>query len=140
MIWHLDKLLLVRQGRPDSPRWMLPGGGVEAGEGMTEALERELREEIGLTSCRVRDPLAMIESIAPPTSPSGRHLVHIVFDIECSASCITDLRCNDPDVHELRMCTRQELLQIPLHPPIASWLGEWKRGANFAYFGPLWAP
>lgn len=140
MIWSNDKLLLVRQGRPDSPRWMLPGGGVEAGEGMTDALERELREEIGLTSCRVAEPVAMIESIAPPTSPSGRHLVHIVFAIECDGNCLQDVHCNDPDVHELRMCARGELLAIPLHPPIASWLGGWQPGHSFAYFGPLWAP
>ena len=140
MIWNDDKLLLIRQGRLESPRWMLPGGGVEAGEGMTDALGRELREEIGLTACVVRDPLAMIESIAPPTSPSGRHLVHVVFDIECHDANIAKLKCIDPDIHELRMCSRDELLGLPIHPPISSWLSTWKPGNQFSYFGPLWAP
>ncbi|GGC42791.1 NUDIX domain-containing protein [Haloferax sulfurifontis] len=37
-------VLLVRQ----DGKWVLPGGGVEAGESKTEALVREMREETGL--------------------------------------------------------------------------------------------
>lgn len=141
MIWDADdRLLLVCQGRRESPRWMLPGGGVEAGESLTVALERELREEIGMTSCRMRDPVALIESIAPEGSGSNRHLVHIVFAVECSDGFTDELQSHDPAVHELRMTRREELLGIPLHPPIGSWLAAWRSGAHFAYFGPLWAP
>ena len=42
-------LLLIRRGRPPGQgRWSLPGGRVEAGELLVEAVLREVREETGL--------------------------------------------------------------------------------------------
>jgi 8-oxo-dGTP diphosphatase len=42
-------LLIIRRGRPPSAgQWSLPGGRVESGELLVEAVVREVREETGL--------------------------------------------------------------------------------------------
>ncbi len=141
MTWNSsDRLLLISQGRPESPRWMLPGGGVEGGEALMEALSREISEETGMNEHRINDPVAMIESIAPEGSGSSRHLLHVVFHVTVDELVAEQAAAKDKDVHDLKWFARNELLGVPIHPPIGAWLSAWRPGAPFAFFGPLWAP
>ena len=45
-----DRILLVRFSFDDREVWACPGGGIEDGEALEEAIRRELDEEIGLTT------------------------------------------------------------------------------------------
>jgi 8-oxo-dGTP diphosphatase len=48
-VWRADRFLVVRRARPPAQGlFTLPGGGVEAGETLKQAVVRELREETGL--------------------------------------------------------------------------------------------
>lgn len=49
VVVHEGRVLLIRRGKPPLyGRWVVPGGTVELGEPLAEALVREMREETGL--------------------------------------------------------------------------------------------
>jgi len=72
-----DRLLLVRRGRePGAGLWSVPGGRVESGETLAEAVVRELLEETGVEG--VCGPLlGWVERITP-----GHHFVILDFTVD----------------------------------------------------------
>jgi 8-oxo-dGTP diphosphatase len=58
-----DQVVLVRRGTPPSyGAWSLPGGAVELGETMEQAVIREVAEEVGLDVV-VEDVVAVLERV-----------------------------------------------------------------------------
>ena len=50
VVFHEQSVLLARRNKnPGRGQWSLPGGAVELGETLLEALSRELREEVSIT-------------------------------------------------------------------------------------------
>ena len=70
-----DDILLVKHEKGGREYWLLPGGGLELGETMAQAAERELREECGVT-IRCGRVLFIAETLEPN---HGRHIVNVVF-------------------------------------------------------------
>jgi len=76
VIVHDGRLALVRRAHePGAGRWSLPGGRVEAGETLYEAVVREVAEETGL-AVAVDRFLGWVERIDPAR---GHHFVILDF-------------------------------------------------------------
>ena len=77
VILHDDQVLLVRRGQsPSFGKWSLPGGLVEVGESIREAVQREIAEECGI-KIRVVDVAGVIDRVV--RDDAGRVRYHYVL-------------------------------------------------------------
>ena len=100
----------------ERPFWTPPGGGVEFGESLAEALRREVREETGLDA-EVGAVRYVLDFVRPP-------LHAVSFYAECRAPGLDTARLgSDPELpadaqllRQLRMVPFDELGAITLYP------------------------
>jgi 8-oxo-dGTP pyrophosphatase MutT (NUDIX family) len=95
VIFDRRRRLLLQQ-RSDGGQWGLPGGSVEIGESVTDAVAREVREETGL----IVAPRRLVGVYSDPSLqvvryPDGNvwHYVNVCF--ECVASGGTLTTCDE---------------------------------------------
>jgi 8-oxo-dGTP diphosphatase len=79
------RVLLVKRGRPPLlGEWSLPGGVVEAGETLRQAVEREAKEETGLI-VKAGEVLEVLDRII--RDAEGRvHYHYVLIDFLCRVS------------------------------------------------------
>jgi ADP-ribose pyrophosphatase YjhB (NUDIX family) len=105
------KLLLVNHEKRGESYWVLPGGRVEFGETLAEALAREMREELSVEA-DIRELVLVRDFIE-----GKRHVVEHVFRVECASR---DFRAKPDDVlRGARWTPLAELDGIDLRPAIA---------------------
>jgi 8-oxo-dGTP diphosphatase len=76
VIVHQGRVLLVQRGRePMKGRWTIPGGLVEIGESLHEAVVRETREETGLEV----EPVELVELLDRIHREEARVRYHYVI-------------------------------------------------------------
>ena len=135
------RILLCKQEKPGKEYWLLPGGGVNSGESLVEALRRELAEEVGIIELLpLEGPVAIVDSIAPERSFAAKHVVHIIFAGDLSGRSLEAATSRDAAVRGHRLFDRTELDDVVLHPPIQRFLRRWESGDPAVYLGSLWAP
>ena len=112
------QVLLVQHEKGGRRYWLLPGGGVEAGETLLEAAGRELTEETGYT-CEVGRLLLLAEAIEPA---GGRHIVNLVFAARLTGGA--HRVGTDPALRDARWVDPSELAGLDFYPPIAGVLAD----------------
>jgi 8-oxo-dGTP diphosphatase len=131
-----DSILLVEHLKAGRRHWLLPGGGVEEGETLVEAVRREVQEETGLTAEAHRLVL-----LCEVIEPRGRHLLNVVFAGATTGGNLEAGRDGTLDAVGWRH--RDELATLDMHPPIASEiLGCWAEGfaGPVRVLGNVWRP
>ena len=134
---HQGRLVIVRHRKDGRAYHLLPGGGLEWGESLEEALVREVAEETGL-ECELGRVLTVNDTIAPDGS---RHLVNITFAAEVVGGGLTDAP-DDPRVEAVELIDPDDLLGLDLRPPIAARLLAAADGdvPTPTYLGTVFAP
>ena len=78
---HEGRVLLIRRGKePLRGRWVVPGGTVELGETLEQALVREIQEETGLL-VRPRQVVAVFDRIQRVADRVDYH--YVIVDYLC---------------------------------------------------------
>jgi ADP-ribose pyrophosphatase YjhB (NUDIX family) len=140
MLRWSDRILLCRHEKPGRGEyWLLPGGGVNSGESLVDALYRELDEECGIADeLPVEGPVAIVDSISPQFG--AKHVVHIIFAGDLSGRSLEAVTSHDAAVQGHRLFETADLDGVVLHPPIQRFLSRWVPGDPAVYLGSLWAP
>ncbi|GAB4109010.1 MAG: NUDIX hydrolase [Thermoflexibacter sp.] len=110
--FHQNKILLVKQiSLPHVPYlWIPPGGGVEYGETLQEALKREFLEETTL-EVEVGNLLFVQQFIQAPL-----HAIEFFFEVKIVRGEIKEAYYpqNEPYLAEVRWFNFEELAEIPV--------------------------
>ena len=112
VVIHDGRVLLIRRGKePLRGRWVIPGGTVEAGETLHEALVREVREETGL-AVRPTEVVLVFDRILRDDGELRYH--YVIIDYLCEYLSGTPRAATDAE--DVALVRPEDLREYDLPP------------------------
>ncbi|MEU0008685.1 NUDIX hydrolase [Streptomyces sp. NPDC006314] len=124
-LFNGDEIALIHRTKNGRDQYTLPGGNVEPGEPIQQALARELDEELGLKLAEsssvpqltwIQDAMVTRPGSAPPRK------LHLVFRVHITNSTRAHLRTVEHDdtagAGHLTWCHYRDTADKPLYPPV----------------------
>lgn len=106
-----DRVVLIRRAKePSWGLWTFPGGAVELGELVREAVRREVQEETGL-EIEVGEVALVLDSVS--RDPSGRVQYHYVI-IDFYARPVGGVLRPGSDVGDVRWASLSDVESLPM--------------------------
>jgi ADP-ribose pyrophosphatase YjhB (NUDIX family) len=102
-------LIIKRANEPYKGQWSIPGGRVELGESLVDAVRREMREETGL----IVDVGPLIEVFERIQRDGARVLYHFVI-VDYLCSCAGGDLCAGDDAEDAVWVTSDELAHFDI--------------------------
>ncbi len=128
------RILLIRHQKTQGTYWLLPGGGVDYGETLPQALTREVKEETGL-DIKVGQLLFVSDAIEPNLK---RHIVNIFFQATVHNG---EVKLGEEEVlREVKFCDLSSLSNLTLFPNIKEELTGFANSQTIVsrYLGQKW--
>jgi len=127
------EILLVAHRKNDKIYWLLPGGGVNYGESLEEALKREFLEELSM-DVDVLEPVLICDSIAPG---GRRHILNICF--RCAGKSDSLILGRDTRLYDYKFFGPPAVSGLEMYPPVNSQVvALMMNEKNDIYVGKIW--
>ncbi len=126
-------LLLVKHCKGKKEYWLLPGGGVETGEYIKDALKREIKEELGI-DIKVKDLLYVFEVMG-----GKKNIIQPTYLVECNDYNFRE--SEDKRVCGYRFFRKEQLNELVIYPDIKNELIDFlseNRKTNKRYILKRW--
>ena len=112
-VFRGDRMLLIKRGQePSKGQWSVPGGAIELGEKIYDAVRREVREECGIEIEVVR-----VVNVADSIVPDEAGLVRFHYvPVYVLARYVSGEAQADTDALDVLWVVREELDTLDMNP------------------------